>query len=325
MTEGDGAALAALDAQALRAAQAWGRPTRAPRLVQRRENAVFDVTLDDGRRIALRLHRAGYHGGTGVTSELRWMESLADAGFACPWPQRTASGALTDEAAGVTASALQWLTAAPVGAGDALPDPRLGPPTEVLHAIGALLADLHLTSDAVAPQDLARPDWRAPAFCCPNAPIWGRFWDNPALSPADAALLCAARDVARDRLAAIPAAQTGLIHADVLQENVLAGDGVFYLIDFDDGGTGYRVYDLATALIQHADAPALTDLRAALTEGYAAAGGPLPRAAFDDLPMFMALRALASAGWVLGRLPPGDPRVARYADRAVRLARAWLG
>lgn len=306
-------------AQAMHAAAGWGQPARAPRLVAQRENAVFDVTLADGRRIALRLHRQGYQSAARVDAELRWLEALADAGFACPWPQRTRSGALTDGRAGVTASALQWIDAPPLSDRSAPPGPDL------MRDIGALLADLHLTSDAVAPRNLARPDWRADAFCSADAPLWGRFWDNPALSRPEAGLLRAARNAARDRLAAIPVDQTGLIHADVLAENVLAAPGQLYLIDFDDGGIGYRLYDLATALIQHCDAPALADLSAALCEGYRGADGPLPAGAFADLEMFTALRALASAGWVMGRVPPGDPRLQLYAARAVRLARRGFG
>lgn len=300
------------------AAIAWGRPAQPPRLVQNRENAVFDVTFDDGRRVALRLHRAGYQSAQAIEAELRWTESLADAGFACPWPQRGADGQLVDDRTGRAASAVQWIDGTPL----------LATPPEALPALyrdlGAHLADLHLTSDMVAPTGLPRPDWRAQAFCG-DAPLWGRYWENPGLTAPEAALLRTARDTARDRLSAIPAAQTGLIHADVLMENVLLSDGQMFLIDFDDGGVGYRLYDLATALIQHCDSPRLPDLRAALLEGYSGAGGPLPQAALEDLEMFVMLRALASAGWVLGRFPATDPRHRLYADRAVRLARGWLG
>ncbi|QIE40925.1 phosphotransferase [Rhodobacteraceae bacterium SC52] len=309
---------ATLIRKAISAAQAWGTPDRAPRLVQQRENTVFDVTLDDGRRIALRFHRAGYQDASRIASELRWMESLADAGFPCPWPQRTRSGALTDDCIGVTTSAVQWLNGTPICSGKEELDAGL------MHDLGALLADLHLTSDAVAPTDLARPDWRASAFCCGDAPIWGRFWENPTLSTDEVALLRAARDAAKIRLAALPVDHIGLIHADVLQENVLAFDGLLYLIDFDDGGVGYRLYDLATALIQSCDSPNMPELAGSLMRGYADAGGPLPKTAFMDLPMFVMLRALASAGWVIGRVQPDDPRMRGYADRACRLAREWL-
>jgi Ser/Thr protein kinase RdoA (MazF antagonist) len=310
---------------AARAVAVWGVPAAPPVLVQARENAVFDVRLTDGRRVALRLHRAGYQGRDRVASELRWMESLADTGFPCPWPQRSINNALCDDCTGVVASALQWIDAPSIAARGTASAPTTGEQAVLYNAIGGLLADLHLTSDAVAPLDLDRPAWLVGAFCDTDKPIWGRFWENPALSTSDSRLLIAARDAAQGRLAAIPAAQIGLIHADVLRENVLQDGAQLYLIDFDDGGTGYRMYDLATALIQHCDAPNFADLRAAVLDGYGAGGGLLPAAVQDDIDLFVMLRALVSAGWVIGRLQANDPRVALYADRAVRLARAWLG
>jgi len=42
------------------------------------------------------------------------------------------------------------------------------------------------------------------------------------------------------------------------------------------------------------------------------------------LPLFTLLRALASCGWVIPRLAPGDPRQRTYAQRALTLARYYM-
>ena len=64
-----------------------------------------------------------------------------------------------------------------------------------------------------------------------DAPFWGRFWENPTLTGAEADLLIQARDDARAWLgqAQFP---IHLIHADALQENVLDGPKGLSLIDF---------------------------------------------------------------------------------------------
>ena len=91
----------------------------------------------------------------------------------------------------------------------------------------------------------------------------------------------------------------GLIHADLVPENVMrAEDGTLYMIDFDDGGFGFRLFDIATALIKHRVEPDFTDLRAALIEGYQSqrtldVGG---------LEFFMALRAVTYVGWIITRM-----------------------
>jgi len=317
--------LAPMDESAARtavsdAAAAFGRLAAPPDLVAWRENAVFSARLDDGRRVALRLHRPGYQSPAAIEEELRWTEALADAGFACPWPQRTRDGALLVEGGRGAVSVVQWIEGRPFAAAGTAP-----PAPERFHALGALIADLHLTCDAVAPPLVARPVWDAAAFCDPQAPLWGRYWDNPALSAAERDLLCAARREAAVRLAALPGQAWGPIHADILGDNVLEADGLMHLIDFDDGGPGFRQYDLATALVAHAEAPAYADLRAALVAGYAAAGGPLADPGGETLELFVALRAMASCGWIVARAPADDPRQRRYAARAAILARRMLG
>jgi Ser/Thr protein kinase RdoA (MazF antagonist) len=118
-------------------------------------------------------------------------------------------------------------------------------------------------------------------------------------------------------------ADIGLIHADVLADNVLDDGAALTLIDFDDCGIGYRGYDLGTALVSHAGSPDHAALAAALVEGYAARrGAPRDRLA-AELPLFVALRAMASCGWAASRTPEGDPRRRAYAERALRLAEAW--
>ena len=116
-------------------------------------------------------------------------------------------------------------------------------------------------------------------------------------------------------LAHPPPSQTVLFYADVLRENVLQNDDGLWLIDFDDGGWGYRPYDLGTALVQHWDSPAYQDLTVALAEGY---GRP---DLTGDLSFFVMLRGLASAGWIMSRAAPTDPRQRAYAERAMALVR----
>lgn len=308
------------DATARRAARAaaplWGTPQGAPRLVHIRENAVFDVMLENRLRVALRVHRGGHRAAPAVEDELRWMEALADAGFACPWPQRTRDGALTLRLEdGTLVSCLQWV------AGTHLADaPDHGDAGTLYRRLGALLADFHLTSDAVAPPRLARPAWDMAAFCHPQAPRWGAYWENPCLAPHERDLLLTTRDVARERFARLDHAPFGLIHGDVLADNVLLSGGELFLIDFDDGGEGYRAYDLATALIAHAGSSSEARLRDAILAGYDAAGGSLGNDIDRDLDFFLALRALASCGWVCGRVSASDPRKRAYALRAVALA-----
>ena len=295
----------------------WGGLAGPARLAAERENVVWDAMLPSGRRVALRLHRAGYQSAAGIAAELAWCEALAARGFPCPRPVRTTGGALTARHGGRDVSAVTWIEGA-------VPVSDL-PPTPDLHRrIGALLGRLHAESDAAAgPAPCLRPAWSMGGLAGPD-PLWGRWWENVAASGAQVRALIAARDAARDWLrgfAAGGAADIGPIHADAIGENVLAApDGALTLIDFDDCGMGFRLYDPGVALVPRwadADLPALTR---ATAEGYAAARGLDPATVETHLPRFTAIRALASAGWIVARAGPEDPRHAYYLRRALACA-----
>ncbi|CAM5375607.1 phosphotransferase [Frigidibacter albus] len=171
------------------------------------------------------------------------------------------------------------------------------------------------------PRALPGPAWDEEGLLG-EAPLWGRFWDSPAFAPGERALMLEARTAARAALAGLRAAggDYGLIHADVLRENVLCERGTLALIDFDDAGFGFRHYDLASALVQSLEEPALADLAAALVAGYRAGRALVP----GQLALFVMLRCCASAGWIASRAGPDDPRQRFYAGRALRMARHVL-
>jgi len=303
------------------ALSAWGGAAAPPRLVKIRENVVFEARLDDGRHVALRLHRPGYQSAEAIAAEMDWTAALARAGQPVPRPVPTAMGGWTAPACDRLATCVGWLAGAPVGEGGV---PLAGDPVALMAGIGRLLAGLHDATDALAlPADFPRPAWDA-AGLLGAAPLWGRFWDTPATDDSGRALLQAAREAAAARLAELArqGADYGLIHADVLRENVLAGPRGLALIDFDDAGWGFRMFDLGTAMVQNLDEPRAGAIATALMAGYAAVR-PLPGTA-DDLVLFTALRAFASAGWILSRTAPDDPRRAGHTDRALRMARHLL-
>lgn len=313
-------------ALAAEAAAAWGGAGAAPRLLGARENIVVEAWLPQGRA-ALRLHRPGYQSAAAIRSELWWMAALAEAGLPVPRPIPRPRGALLARLpGGRLASAVAWVEGAPIGAAGR---PLSGTPAAqaALHRrLGRLLAELHAATDRLAlPPWFRRPRWDRAAFVG-RAPRWGRFWAHPELGPAERRLLLAARAHAGRLLDehAAEGGRPGLIHADVLRENVLAdAEGRLSLIDFDDAGVGPRPYDLGTALSQSLEEPALEEIAAALAEGYAE-GAPISAADRARLPAFTLLRCLASAGWTIGRLPPGHPGHRRYIERALRTAEGVL-
>ncbi len=301
----------------------WDLPEQEPHLVSHRENAVFRVIDRRGKPAALRLHRPGYQSNKAIRSELTWAEGLAKAGLGVPRPIPTRHGDLIAPAPRI-ASLVTWIDGVPLGAGDR---PLAWPPAQQLRlyrALGKALARLHLLSDTLTlPEWFERPRLDTQGLLG-EAPLWGRFWENPALSPEERHLLGSARKQLRAILeTASNHLDFGLIHADALRENVLVTKTQTVLIDFDDGAFGWRMYELGVAMSQNWQEENAARLSDALLDGYAGAHS-LPRNNEALLHAFTTLRVLASCGWAISRYPPESDRMRLYAARATEAAQRYL-
>lgn len=299
-----------IEVLAQEAAAHWGGTPL--RLIRNRENAVFEMRLPSGTRAALRLHRQGYQPEAAIRAELWWCAALAEKGVAVPAALPDREGRLlVTLSSGRAASVIEWIEGEPLGEAGvpfATPLPLL---LDRHRALGHLIRRLHdTTARLTLPPDFQRPRWDLDGLTG-EAPFWGRFWDHPAASTDQRAVLIRARHALRERLGALPPVQ--LVHADVLRENVLVNGRSVYLIDFDDSGWGFPLYDLGTTLSQNLYEPAYTDIRDALMEGYGTADREM-------VEVMTLARTCASVGWTMPRLAPDDPINPRHIARAVMWA-----
>ena len=296
------------------AATHWPQITSPPTLFMQRENTVFRVDTTSGPH-ALRLHRPGYHSPATLQSELDLMAMLAGQGMRVPTPAPSAKGALLVPIADRYASLLSWLPGAPMSR-SGHPLTLTGPARAALYqAIGAQMARLHALTDRwTPPPGFTRPRWDRDGLIG-DTPTWGRFWDHSATT--------ALRDLARATLDTAPPQDIGLIHADLVNENVLLDGPHVHFIDFDDSGIGYRLFDLATTLYAAADEPDFPTLQAALLSGYSQ-HRTLPDLSL--LPLFIVLRSLSYLGWIATRsdTPAVTAKSNRYQTLANRLIDRYL-
>ncbi len=308
----------------------WSVITGTPRLVVRRENAVFKVETNHGTA-ALRVHRKGYHNQAEIESELQWMAHLAQCGIVVPQPFATNGGPFLaqvqdHDGESVIVDLLSWLEGDPLGnAGKPLsqPEQRI---TSLFFTIGAKLAKLHMASDAWAiPADFKRHALDRDGLVG-ERPAWGRFWDAACLTSDEQQLMRQTREHTAtflDGFSRTPL-DYGLIHADLVPENILINGSHVSFIDFDDAGYGFRSFDLAVALSKHRAEPAYAAIRRSLISGYRSERHYTSE---DEraIDVFIAMRDLALLGWVDERSsePETAARVPRV--RAAALASAqWL-
>ncbi|QIB64615.1 phosphotransferase enzyme family protein [Kineobactrum salinum] len=276
-------------------------------LIKYRENAVFCVTDTAGTRFALRIHRAGYHSDAELRSELQWIRALDQHGIAVPSviPTRDGASFAVVQTASVPEARqvdlFAWVSGSQLGAVEAA-GALAAPVVETYQTIGALAAQLHNQATCwQPPADFQRHSWDAPGLAG-EQPFWGRFWELQALNPAQRKLLLTARDrVFADlqHYGASPenADRYSLIHADFVAENLLVDGDQVRLIDFDDAGFGWHLFELATALYFEKDQPHYSDAFAALIEGYRRHRS-LPDAQLARMPLFYAARSFTYLGWV---------------------------
>jgi len=291
------AQIARLRRVALAALAEYPLPEGRLTFVDHGENTTFRHDSAAGRYL-VRVHRPQRHGqgvdtAAAIGSEIAWMRSIrADTELEVPAALPTLDGSVTVQAnaAGETrvCSVLRWMN------GRIHEDsPRL----VHLRRLGAAMAVLHNQADAWNPPgDFVRIRWDHETFFG-NVMVYGGIpaADCWTLLPAPVRTRF---DVVAERMAGIMASadDVGLIHADLHLGNAVFEGSRVKLIDFDDCGTGPRLYDLAVALWElrlRPDYPAYLD---ALRAGYAA-GRTIDLARLDD---YIALRHVAFGLWYAG-------------------------
>ncbi|WP_425079197.1 phosphotransferase enzyme family protein [Ruegeria denitrificans] len=289
-------------------------------LVAARENRVYRVQAGQ-TAYALRLHRKGLRTDAELRSELQWMAVLGKNGVRVPTPVPAADGRCLHLVDGIQVDMLNWLPGRPLGATGSALEQR--DRTGVFHTIGQEMARLHDISDQwTRPHDFARWSWDRGGLLG-DTPLWGRFWENPTLRETDRALFLTFRDIAdRDLRRVENQLDYGLIHADLVRENVMVDGDKLWLIDFDDAGFGFRLFDIATTLLKNLHEPDFNRLRGALLAGYRSER-PICTTQLD---LFMALRAATYVGWVASRLNEdgSDIRNVRFIETARGLMTKYL-
>jgi Ser/Thr protein kinase RdoA (MazF antagonist) len=309
------------------ALQQYGLSPRASAtLLNQSENVTYRI--DDpatGLRSVLRIHRVGYHSRDAIASELAWMEALRREGVvptAEAIPARDGSIIQVLESPDLPearhAVMFTFLT------GSEPPEESLAEPFERLGEVTAHM-HVHAKSWARSPE-FVRHVWDLETMFGPE-PTWGRWQEGIGVDGDALRLLgrlCEALHRRIDEYGKGPE-RFGLVHADLRLANLLVDGPVTRVIDFDDCGFSWYIYDLAAALsfIEHRhDVPQLIT---AWLKGYRRTA-PLAAVDEDEIWTFILLRRLLLVAWVgsHAETETAQSQGAAFTIGTCRLAREYL-
>jgi len=305
---------------------AYGRERDTPlRLLSLSENATYLV--DDGDPMVLRVHRPGYHSLDGIRSELNWMAALREqAGVLTPELIPARDG--RDVVAATVGGNVLHVDAVTFIAGCTAEEQ---PDVVGFDELGRITAAMH---DHVqrwsAPDYFTRFSWDVDATLGPDA-RWGNWRQAPGLTAQDEAIVERATAEVGRRLTEFGCGtdRFGLIHADLRMANLMVDptdtSGSITVIDFDDCGWSWYLFDLAAVVSFIEDTPEAERMIADWLRGYLEVRD-VPAENLQMIPTLVMLRRLMLTAWVASHAD-ADAAIAftdGYATGTARLAQRYL-
>ncbi len=269
------------------------------KLINLSENATYSVQAPDGQRWALRIHRDGYHSRAAIASELAWLQDLRqNRVVVTPAPVPGRDGEIIELVGHPRMKAPRHVVLSEWEAGtEPGIDADLSRPFEHL---GEVTARMHRhTRDWQRPTWFNRPVWNFDTALGETRPHWGRWRDGMGMDAEKAALFGRTVDLIGRRLAAYGQDRDrfGLIHCDLRLANLLIDGDVVKVIDFDDCGFSWYMYDAATPVSFYEHEPQVPDLIEAWKVGYRRVLA-LPAADEAEVATFVMLRRLLLVAWI---------------------------
>ena len=268
------------------------------RLLNHSENSTYLVTVEKyPNPLILRVHRTGYHTPNAIESELAWMEALrVDAGVHTPKIIPGPDGSRVHQVStdllphGRSCVFFEFLEGEEPSEDRLLAAfPNLGQVTARMHE--------HVLGWAL-PAGFERFRWDFETSLG-EKPHWGNWYDGQAMTPERREVLGRLVATLGKRLAAFGtgADRFGLVHCDMRLANLLVHEGDTRVIDFDDCGFSWFLYDLATALSFIEDRPDVPELVDAWLEGYRRVRPVTPEEE-KEIPTFIMLRRMLLVAWI---------------------------
>ena len=265
------------------------------------ENATYLVRdFANNEKYILRVNRPGYHTKEEIESELMWLKSISkDSPIVVSLPYPGTNGEdvqevyLHDEPSPFYCTLFAFLE------GESPSEENEQELIEQFENLGEITAYLHNHSINWNPDEKINRWFWDYEHIIGNDPIWGRWQDGKGITPPRLELFQKVTEVIKHRLDQYGKSNErfGLIHADLRLPNLIIDDQNIKVIDFDDCGFSWYMFDLATSLSFIEHQPYVADLIAAWVKGYRKVR-PLSKQEEEEIPTFIMMRRLMLIAWI---------------------------
>ena len=258
-------------------------------LVNISENTTYRVGTADGKSFALRIHRDGYHSRAAIASELAWLIDLRASGVVTtPRPVAGRDGEFIQVLQSQHVALFEWEQGR---------EPDIG---EDLAALGEAAARMHLhVMQWQRPAWFTRHTWNFETALGDEKPHWGRWRDGLGVTVEMTRVFERTVDVIGKRLSVYgqSSERFGLVHGDLRLANLLVDGSEVKVIDFDDCGFSWFMYDAATPVSFYEHEARVPELIESWKTGYARVRA-LSREDEAEIPTFVMLRRLLLVAWI---------------------------
>jgi Ser/Thr protein kinase RdoA (MazF antagonist) len=270
---------------------------RTCRMINLSENATYLVEdPGTGRAGILRVHRENYHGPAEIESELDWLTALReDTEVSTPVVIPTTDGQrlVTCRPRGGDRHAVLFEVVPGIEPDDVALE------LSSFETLGQITAQMHQHARSwqrPAGFDRFAWDWEHSFGAQPR---WGRWQDGIGVGGEETKLLGAAVDLVQQRLEQYGTGpeRFGLVHADLRLANLLVDGDRVNVIDFDDCGFSWYMYDFGTAVSFLEHDPRLPEWQQAWLHGYRSVAA-LTDEDVDMLATFVMMRRLLLVAWM---------------------------
>ncbi|WP_421695744.1 phosphotransferase enzyme family protein [Aestuariivirga sp.] len=291
------------------------------------ENATYKVEAPDGRCWALRVHRDGYHSRQAIASELAWEIDLRKTGVVTtPRPIKGKDGETIQDIAHERLARprnvvlFDWESGTEPGIGEDLSEP--------FEVLGEITARMHIHARQwKRPPWFTRLTWDFDTSLGDDKPHWGRWRDGVGMDREKVQLFQRTVDLIGRRLKAYGKGpeRFGLIHCDLRLANLLIDAKAVKVIDFDDCGFGWYMYDAATPVSFYEHEVQVPELIESWKKGYRK---QLAISVEDEaeIPTFIMLRRILLVAWIASHIEAEFPKTlgAGYTDGSLPLCEDYL-